>query len=141
MKEDLDNLIDFISKGKDLDNSKAQAILSSFLKKHVKGLHIENYIGDYPTFMEPIYLGNNVKIGDDVLLGPNVYVGNNSKIGNYCEISNSIILNNVKLGENFKLENCIIDNNSSLNFNNLNIKDSILYGESNLKEKLKKITF
>ncbi|MFX1590282.1 MAG: hypothetical protein ACFFC1_19285 [Promethearchaeota archaeon] len=102
---------------------------------------IESYIGDYPTFIEPVFLEENVKIGDDVLLGPNVYIGTNSEIGNYVEISNSIVFENVKIGENFKLENCIILKNSVFNFNNLTLKNCVLKGISNSENNIKKIEF
>jgi NDP-sugar pyrophosphorylase family protein len=97
---------------------------------------VDNYLGDYPTFIEPVYLETNVKIGDDVLLGPNVYIGANSSIGDYVEISNSIILDNASIGENFKLENCIIAKDSKFNFNNLNIKNAILIGSASSKNEL-----
>jgi len=99
--------------------------------------HVNNYLGDYPTFIEPVHLEKNVKIGDDVLLGPNVYIGANSIIGDYVEISNSIVLDNVNIGENFKIENCIILKDSKLTFSNLNIRDSILAGSANSKEELR----
>ncbi|MFX1312914.1 MAG: hypothetical protein ACFFHD_09905 [Promethearchaeota archaeon] len=101
----------------------------------------ESYIGDYPTFIEPVFLEENVKIGDDVLLGPNVYIGTNSEIGNYVEISNSIVFENVKIGENFKLENCIILKNSAFNFNNLKLNNYILEGIGNSENDIKKIKF
>jgi len=102
---------------------------------------IESYIGDYPTFIEPVFLEENVKIGDDVLLGPNVYIRTNSEIGNYVEISNSIIFENVKIGENFKIENCIITKNSVFNFSNLTLKNSILSGINNTEDDIRKIEF
>ena len=102
---------------------------------------IDNYIGDYPTFIEPVHLEKNVEIGDDVLLGPNVYVGSHSIIGDYVEISNSIILDNVKIGENIKLENCIVGNNSNLNFNSFNARSSVILGSGTSVNDLKVIKF
>lgn len=97
---------------------------------------VDKYIGDYPTFIEPVYLGDNVKIGDDVLLGPNVYIGSNSEISDYVEISNSIILENTLIGENFTLENCIVCANSKLEFNNFKMHNSILKGKGTSKEEI-----
>ncbi|MFX0018801.1 MAG: hypothetical protein ACFFDL_01430 [Promethearchaeota archaeon] len=116
-----------------------KTLFNSFLSK-IKN-KIENYIGDYPTFIEPVFLEDNVKIGDDVLLGPNVFIGTNSEIGNYVEISNSIVFENVKIGENLKFENCIILKNSVFNFSNLRLKNCILKGISNSEDNIKKIQF
>jgi len=138
MKEELERL-ENLAKKDDIKDIDMKNILITFLKTHVKANKIENYIGDFPTFIEPVYLGENVEIGDDVLLGPNIYVGNNCKIGDYAEISNSVILDNVKLGSNFILENCIIAKNSKFNFNNLNVKNYVLRGIADSKEDMKKI--
>ena len=86
--------------------------------------------------MEPVVLGDRVKIGDDVLIGPNVYIGGNSEIEDYAEISNSIIFDNVKIGSNFKLDHCIIVKDSNLNFDNYNSKNCILKGNVESEEEL-----
>jgi NDP-sugar pyrophosphorylase family protein len=109
---------------------------SKLLKEHIKGLKIDNYIGDYPTFMEPVILGDSVKIGDDVLIGPKVYIGDNSEIEDYAEISNCIIFDNVKIGKNFKLDNCIIIKDTELNFDNFSNQNCILKGIADSKEEL-----
>jgi NDP-sugar pyrophosphorylase family protein len=116
-----------------------QSLLKSVLVK-LKN-KVDKYIGDYPTFIEPVYLKENVRIGDDVLLGPNVYIGSNSIINDYVEISNTIILDNVKIGDNFKLENCIVCANSHFEFNNLKIEKSILTGTAASKEGITIIKF
>ena len=126
---------------KNSEPSNILELLSSFFKKYITRSHIDNYIGDYPTFIEPVYLEKNVKIGDDVLLGPNVYVGKNSVINDYGEISNTIILENVTLGKNFKLNSCIIERGSLFNFSNLNVRNCVLKGKSNSKEDLSQINF
>jgi len=121
---------------KEMDLVKVKELKSKLLKEHIKGLKIDNYIGDYPTFMEPVILGDSVKIGDDVLIGPKVYIGNNSEIEDYAEISNCIIFDNVKVGKNFKLDNCIIVKNTELNFDNFSNENCILKGISESKEEL-----
>jgi NDP-sugar pyrophosphorylase family protein len=134
MKEELTKIEKKIVNPKKIELSNIQELMGTFfatLKNRV-----DNYIGDYPTFIEPVYLEDNVKIGDDVLLGPNVYIGANSEIADYVEISNTIIYENVKIGENFKLENCIVAKNSSFNFTDLNVKNSLLMGVANLKTEL-----
>jgi len=134
MKEALTLIEENIVTPKKIELSNIQELMGTFfatLKNRV-----DNYIGDYPTFIEPVYLEDNVKIGDDVLLGPNVYIGANSEIADYVEISNTIIYENVKIGENFKLENCIVAKNSSFNFTDLNVKNSLLMGVANLKTEL-----
>jgi len=113
---------------KEIDLVKIKELKSKLLKVHIKGLKIDNYIGDYPTFMEPVILGDSVKIGDDVLIGPKVYIGNNSEIEDYAEISNCIIFDNVKIGKNFKLDNCIIAKDTELNFDNFSSSNSIIKG-------------
>ncbi|MFX1374213.1 MAG: hypothetical protein ACFFA0_00225 [Promethearchaeota archaeon] len=140
MKEPLDHLEQLLSE-KELDLIKIEELKNEILKEHLKGLLIENYIGDYPTFMEPVILGENVKIGDDVLIGPKVYIGSNSEIEDYAEISNSIIFNNVKIGKNFMLDNCIIMKDSHLNFNNFSSKNCILKGTTKTKDSLEIIPF
>jgi len=139
MKEILKQLEQLLNE-KDLDLLKIQELKTEILKNHVKGLKIENYIGDYPTFMEPVILGDNVKIGDDVLIGPKVYIGNDSEIEDYAELSNSIIFDNVKIGKNFKLDNCIIIKNSKLNFDNFSNKNCILKGIAESEEELEIIS-
>ena len=139
MKEILKQLEQLLNE-KDFDLLKIQELKTEILKNHVKGLKIENYIGDYPTFMEPVILGDNVKIGDDVLIGPKVYIGNDSEIEDYAEISNSIIFDNVKIGKNFKLDNCIIIKNSKLNFDNFSNKNCILKGIAESEEELEIIS-
>lgn len=139
MKELLKQLEQLLNE-KDFDLLKIQELKTEILKNHVKGLKIENYIGDYPTFMEPVILGDKVKIGDDVLIGPKVYIGNDSEIEDYAEISNSIIFDNVKIGKNFKLDNCIIIKNSKLNFDNFSNKSCILKGIAESEEELEIIS-
>jgi len=127
---------------KKIDTQKVKDLHSNFIKNELKTQHhIDNFIGDFPTFIEPVNLKSNVEIGDDVLIGPNVYIGNDCKIGEYGEISNTIVFDNVELGENFKLENCIIAKNSKLTFNNLKAFSCILKGQTDLIENLEKISF
>jgi NDP-sugar pyrophosphorylase family protein len=141
MKEIIGKIEKIIEENHTTDVSKIQDLMSILLKTHLKGLHVENYIGDYPTFIEPVYLGNKVRLGNDVLLGPNVYIGDNAEIGDYVQLTNTIVLDNVKLGNNINLKNCIVVKGSFLNFTNLNIKNCILMGRANSLENLKKIYF
>ncbi|MBD3211041.1 MAG: hypothetical protein GF311_00405 [Candidatus Lokiarchaeota archaeon] len=130
--------LEYIKTKLDNQESISSEELTDFLSKNVINNRIEEYIGDYPTFIEPVVLGKNVIIGDDVLLGPNVYIGDNCEIGDYNEISNSIIFDNVKLGEIFKLDHCIVVENSTLTFKNLDIAFSILKGKTDKKDDLEK---
>ena len=139
MKEELTKIEKIIVNPNKIKISNIQELMEAFFVK-LKN-RVDNYIGDYPTFIEPVYLEDNVKIGDDVLIGPNVYVGANSEIPNYVEISNTIIFDNVKIGENFKLENCIVLKNSSFNFKNLNLRNNILKGSADSKSELQNIGF
>lgn len=139
MKEELVKIEELIRNFDDIDKSNIKELMQRFFTKLSNRL--ENYVGDYPTFIEPVYLEDNVKIGDDVLLGPNVYIGANSIIQDYVEISNTIIFDNVKIGQNFKLENCIVAKDSSFNFKNLNMKNSMLVGAANSKNELQSKSF
>ena len=121
---------------KEIDLVKVKELKSQLLKDRIKGLKIDNYIGDYPTFMEPVILGDKVKIGDDVLIGPNVYIGANSEIKDYAEISNCIIFDNVTIGNNFKLDNCVVVKESQFNFDNFSNQNCILKGIAKSKEEL-----
>ncbi|KKM68933.1 hypothetical protein LCGC14_1455930 [marine sediment metagenome] len=141
MEKDLEKIKKIIDEIKENQTSEINDLLTRFLRTSLKRSKIDNFIGDYPTFIEPVFLEENVKIGDDVLLGPNVYIGANSEIGNYVEISNTIIFENVIIGENFKLVNCIVDKNSVFEFSNLNVKNCILKGSANSEENLNKIDF
>jgi len=139
MKEILAKIEEIIENFDDIEKSDIKALVQRFFTKVTNRL--ENYIGDYPTFIEPVYLEDNVKIGDDVLLGPNVYIGANSEIQDYVEISNTIIFKNAIIGENFKLENCVIAKDSSLNFKNLNMKNAVLLGSAGSMSDLKSKEF
>ena len=138
MKELLQQLENLLIE-KEMDLVKIKELKSKLLKEHIKGLKIDNYIGDYPTFMEPVILGDKVKIGDDVLIGPKVYIGDNSEIEDYAEISNCIIFDNVKIGKNFKLDNCIIAKDTELNFDNFSNQNSIIKGIAGSKDELELI--
>ena len=139
MKEELSKIEELIGNFENIEKSDIKEIMQKLFSKLSNRL--ENYVGDYPTFIEPVYLEDNVKIGDDVLIGPNVYIGANSEIPDYVELSNTVIFENVIIGENFKLENCIVAKNSSFNFKNLSMKNSMLIGESNSKDELQNKQF
>jgi len=139
MKEGLIKIEELIKKLDDIEKSNIKELMQRFFSK--LGNRLENYVGDYPTFIEPVYLEDNVKIGDDVLIGPNVYIGANSEIQDYVEISNTIIFDNVKIGQNFKLENCVVAKDSYFNFKNLNVKNSVLIGTANSNSELKNKSF
>jgi len=96
--------------------------LKSFIKKNsttLKGLVIDGYIGDYPTFIEPVYLKPGVKIGDTVLLGPNVIIDEGCDLGAWTELGNVILSKNVVTGKLTKLKWCVVDSDITLpeNFN------------------------
>lgn len=135
MKELLKQLENLLNE-KEIDLAKINLLKTKLLKDHINGLKIDNFIGDYPTFMEPVILGDKVKIGDDVLIGPKVYIGSNSDIKDYSEISNCIVFDNVTIGNNFKLNNCIVVKGSKLNFDNFSDQNCILKGKAESKEEL-----
>ncbi len=139
MEEELIKIEEIIGNFDSIEKSDIKELMQKLFSK--LGNRLEKFIGDYPTFIEPVYLEDNVKIGDDVLLGPNVYIGANSEIQDYVEMSNTIIFENVTIGENFKLENCVVAKDSSLNFKNLNMKSSVLTGKSNSKDELQSKQF
>ena len=127
---------------KEINAEKVKEAHINFIKNELKAQHcIDNYIGDYPTFIEPVHLGENVKIGDDVLIGPNVYIGDNCEIQDFSELRNTIIFDNVIIGENLKLENCIIEKNSKLLFSNFKGFGYILKGQADSESSLQKIKF
>ena len=141
MKESL-KLIEQSIAENNIKTTKVKELHMNFIKNELKALHcIDSYIGDYPTFIEPVHLGKNVKIGDDVLIGPNVYIGDNCEIEDNSELMNTIIFDNVIIGENFKLENCIIQKESKLTFKNFKAFNSILKGTATSEKDLTKITF
>lgn len=141
MKESLEIIEKLIAED-DIDIKKVKENQINFIKNELKDLHcVDNFIGDFPTFIEPVHLGTNIMIGDDVLIGPNVYIGNNCKIGDYGELVNTFLFDNVIIGENFKLDNCIIAKDSKLTFNNLKEFNSILMGRADSKKNLEKINF
>lgn len=138
----IDKLNEIKTNISDFNQINLKNVKESFLSL-IKSLsnQIENYVGDYPTFIEPVYLEENVKLGDDVLLGPNVYVGKNCEIGNYVEVSNSILLDNVKVNENIKLENCIIAADCVMNFTNVSFNNLLIKGVSDSQDGLQKLNF
>jgi NDP-sugar pyrophosphorylase family protein len=141
MKKSLKKIEKVISDLELNSQSQIQELLNEFLKTHLKRSKIDNFIGDYPTFIEPVYLEENVKIGDDVLLGPNVYIGRKCEIKNYVEISNSIIFDNTIINENIKLDNCIIGKNTFLNFKNVDLNSCVVIGNVNTKEELYRVMY
>lgn len=141
MKESLEELKKLIL-DQEINVNKVKELHINFVKNELKNQHcVDNYIGDFPTFIEPVFLGENVKIGDDVLIGPNVYIGNNCKIGDYVELVNTIIYDSVEIGENFTLDNCIIAPQSKLKFNNLKAVSSIFKGEADSEQSTEIISF
>ncbi|MFX0021303.1 MAG: hypothetical protein ACFE9S_03185 [Candidatus Hermodarchaeota archaeon] len=141
MKKELKEIENIISSLELNSQSQLQYLLTNFIKTQLTQSKIDTYIGDYPTFIEPVYLEDNVKIGDDVLLGPNVYIGKNVEIKDYVEISNSIIFDNSIIGENIKLDNCIIGKNSSMKCKNVPIDNCVVVGNVKDKEELYKIMY
>ena len=139
MNDDLKRIKNALEDLDSISKNELDKLLKSFFSKISN--HIDNYIGDFPTFIEPVYLENNVEIGDDVLLGPNVYVGADVKIGDYVELSNTIIFDDVTLGNNFKLEKCIIAPKTHLNFENFKCNSTILSGKVDSEKDLIKIPF
>ena len=139
MEEELIKIEEIIGNFDSIEKSDIKELMQKLFSK--LGNRLEKFVGDYPTFIEPVYLEDNVKIGDDVLLGPNVYIGANSEIQDYVEMSNTIIFENVNIGENFKLENCVVAKHSSFKFKNLNLKNSVLFGETNSKDELQSKQF
>ncbi|MHA1294192.1 MAG: hypothetical protein ACTSQJ_16185 [Promethearchaeota archaeon] len=103
------SIINEIEKAKrDRDISELKEIVKN-LKNNIKGLTIKGYIGDYPTFIEPVYLHPGVKIGDTVLIGPNVIIGKNCELGAFSELTNVILGDNVVIPKYSKLNMCIIE--------------------------------
>ena len=141
MNKTLEKIENLISEA-NIDTEKLRDVQINFMKRELKALHcVDKFLGDFPTFIEPVHLDIDVRIGDDVLLGPNVYIGDNCEIGDYCELVNTILFNNVSIGENFKLENCIVAKESKLTFNNITAFSCVLSGQTDSKENLKKISF
>jgi NDP-sugar pyrophosphorylase family protein len=138
MKESIESIRNSINKKDIEDKKEILALFKLTLNKLIKN-KIDNFIGDYPSFLEPVYLEDNIKIEDDVLLGPKVYIGSNCSIGEFSELSNCIVFENVKIGEGFKLDNCIIAEGSSLNFSNLNLKNCLIRGSGSSKEQIEVI--
>lgn len=85
-----------------------------FIGINLEGLCIEGYIGDFPTFIEPVFLNHGVKIGDTVLLGPNVLIDKECSLGDFCELSNTILFEGVSLEKYCKLNWCIVDQGLTL---------------------------
>ncbi len=141
MKKDLKEIEKIIDNLELNSQSQIKELLTIFLQTHVKRSKVDNFIGDYPTFIEPVYLEDNIKIGDDVLIGPNVYIGKNSEIKDYVEISNSIIYDNVIIAENIKMDKCIIGKDVSLSSQNISIDNCVIIGDVKTKEELYKIMF
>ncbi len=136
MKESLNRILEKVLKRQITTSSEFVDLIKEFFRVHVKASHIEKYIGDFPTFIEPVYLQKNITIGDDVLLGPNTYLGENVEIGDFTELSNVIVFDNAHIGDNMKFENCVITENSQLNFNHFSAKNSVIQGVAEKREDL-----
>ncbi|MEJ2252485.1 MAG: hypothetical protein P8Y70_21075 [Candidatus Lokiarchaeota archaeon] len=127
MKDKIQQIKDLIQKKGDLNKNLIQSLFRVCLKELTRN-KIDKFIGDFPSFLEPVHLEDNVKIEDDVLLGPKVFIGSNTSIGEFSELSNCIVLNDVSLGKAFKLENCIIAEGSQLNFEGQKLENCIIRG-------------
>ena len=114
-----ETLVDIIKKlikpenGKNLNLSLMKETIQ-YIGNNLRGLTIDGYQGDFPTFIEPVSLKSGVKIGDTVLLGPNVIIDKECQLGDFCELSNTILFNGVTLGKYCKLNWCIVDENLNL---------------------------
>ena len=139
MKEELNKIEEIIVNTDDIKISNVPELIEMFFKKLSN--RIDSYIVELLWKVSFTIFTQYVKIGDDVFLGPNVYIGANSEIPDYAEISNTIIFDNVKIGENFKLENCIVAKNSSFNFKNMSMKNSLLIGATSSKDELQSKQF
>lgn len=138
MKETIESMKKLVQKEKIIDKKE----INSLLQESLKGLtrnKIEDFVGDFPSFLEPVHLEKNVKIEDDVLIGPKVYIGSNSIIGEFSELSNCIVLENVSIGEAFKLDHCIIAEGSKLDFNGLTLQNCLIRGSGNSIEDIEVI--
>ena len=108
MNETLEKIENLISET-NINTEKLREIQINFMKKELKALHcVDKFLGDFPTFIEPVHLGIDVKIGDDVLLGPNVYIGDNCEIGNSSHLTNGVVGDNERVLENTALDNQLI---------------------------------
>ncbi|MFO8017556.1 MAG: NDP-sugar synthase [Promethearchaeia archaeon] len=137
--EKLEKINDLL-KQKEINVERVKDCFETVLKKEISYSHkISKFEGDFPTFIEPVYIGENVKIGDDVMIGPNVYIGKNVTISDYVEITNTIILDGVTIGENLFFEKCIVGEGSNLNFRNARIKNKIILGEGQSLDEIKQV--
>jgi len=127
MKETIESIKKLIQKEENMDKKEMNSLLQESLK-NLKRNKIEDFVGDFPSFLEPVHLEKNVKLEDDVLIGPKVYIGSNSVVGEFSELSNCIVLDNVSIGEGFKLDHCIIAEGSKLDFNGLKLQNCLIRG-------------
>lgn len=111
LDEEINSLI--LKGKKDGNIAELKSLLKDIILK-LKGLTIEGYIGDYPTFIEPVFLKPGIKIGDTVLLGPNAYIDEGCDLGAFTELANVILSKNVKTGKLTKLRWCVVDANIEL---------------------------
>ncbi|MGV9172318.1 MAG: hypothetical protein ACOC4M_17580 [Promethearchaeia archaeon] len=138
--ENLEKIKDLLKK-EDMNVEQIKECFDTVLKKEISHSHqISQFEGDFPTFIEPVYIGKKCKIGDDVMLGPNVYIGKNVTISDYVEISNTVIFDDATIGENLFLEHCIIGKGSALKFSNIRIKNNILMGKGQNLEDLNQLS-
>jgi len=108
------NIQKLILKAKETGNLRDLNTLLKENSRSLKGLVIDGYIGDYPTFLEPVFLKPGVKIGDTVLLGPNAYIAEGCELGAFSELANVIFSKNVITGKLTKLRFCVVDQDITL---------------------------
>ena len=109
MSQQDEQINSIISKAKSDGNTTPLRDLLKENNNKLKGLVIDGYIGDFPTFIEPVYLKPGIKIGDTVLLGPNAYINEGCDLGTFSELANVILSKNVKTGKLTKLSWCVVE--------------------------------
>jgi NDP-sugar pyrophosphorylase family protein len=105
----VNNLYEILEEGDYKENLPELKHILIKMKEDLTGLTINDYKGDYPTFIEPVYLYPNIIIGDTVLIGPNVFIDEGCNLGAFTEISNVILCKNVVTEKLVKLSHCIVD--------------------------------
>jgi len=67
--------------------------------------------------INPVYIGENVKIGIFSTIGPNAVIGDNCRVGTGCTVENSILWDYVKLESGSMIADTILTSNCTLKKN------------------------
>jgi NDP-sugar pyrophosphorylase family protein len=116
-------------------------------KESDDGIYLGWNVRIHPSarLIQPLYLGDRVKIEAGVTIGPNVVVSRDCLIGSGSSLKDSLIFPRSYVGESLEIDGCVIDHKQLINVrlgSSVAVTDSFLLGdvtETTVRNALRKI--